>query len=141
MPVPASALAGEQGGPVDVAGHSIGGTSVLGAAALGAPFRRIALYEPPGPQSNWPGRVAAMVAGGQAGRAACTFLTEIAGLTRSEVEALRDAPGGRDVLPIAAASPAWSREVRTAASAPVGDLRPVEGIPVLSGNVPGTVGA
>jgi pimeloyl-ACP methyl ester carboxylesterase len=48
----AAALAGEQGGPVDVVGHSIGATCVLGAAGLGAPFRRIALYEPPGPQAN-----------------------------------------------------------------------------------------
>jgi pimeloyl-ACP methyl ester carboxylesterase len=45
-----------------------------------------------------------MVADGQAGRAAFTFLTAIVGLTRSEVEALRDAPGGRDVLPIVAAT-------------------------------------
>src|SRR5215469_14837558 len=63
----AAALAGEQGGPVDVAGHSIGATCVLGAAALGAPFRRIMLYEPPGPHSvrdNWPERLAAMVADG-----------------------------------------------------------------------------
>jgi pimeloyl-ACP methyl ester carboxylesterase len=48
----AAALAGEQGGPVDVVGHSIGATCVLGAAALGAPFRRIVLYEPPGPQAT-----------------------------------------------------------------------------------------
>jgi pimeloyl-ACP methyl ester carboxylesterase len=103
----AAMLAGEQGGPVDVVGHSIGATCVLGAAALGAPFRRIALYEPPGPQAtqnNWPERVSTMVADGQAGRAAFTFLTEIVGLTRSQVEALRDAPGGRDVLPIVAAT-------------------------------------
>jgi pimeloyl-ACP methyl ester carboxylesterase len=103
----AAALASDQGGPVDVVGHSIGATCVLGAAAGGAPFRRIVLYEPPGPQAtrnNWPERVSAMVAAGQAGRAAFTFLTEIIGLTRSEVEALRDAPGGRDVLPIVAAT-------------------------------------
>ncbi len=114
----AAALADERGGPVDVVGHSIGATCVLGAAALGAPFRRIALYEPPGPQAtqnNWPDRVAAMVADGQAGRAACTFLTEIVGLTRSEVEALRDAPGGRDVLPIVAAT--LPREARALAAA------------------------
>ncbi len=114
----AAALAGEQGGAVDVAGHSIGATCVLGAAALGAPFRRIVLYEPPGPQATrdqWPERVAAMVADGQAGRAAFTFLTEIIGLTRSEVEALRDAPGGRDVLPIVAAT--LPREARALAAA------------------------
>jgi pimeloyl-ACP methyl ester carboxylesterase len=114
----AAALADEQGGPVDVVGHSIGATCVLGAAALGAPFRRIGLYEPPGPQATqnkWPERVSAMVADGQAGCAAFTFLTEIVGLARSEVEALRDAPGGRDVLPIAAAT--LPREARALAAA------------------------
>jgi pimeloyl-ACP methyl ester carboxylesterase len=103
----AAALASDQGGPVEVVGHSIGATCVLGAAAGGAPFRRIVLYEPPGPQAtpnNWPERVSTMMAAGQAGRAVFTFLTEIVGLTRSEVERLRDAPGGRDVLPIAAAT-------------------------------------
>jgi hypothetical protein len=52
---------------VDVAGHSIGATCVLGAAASGAPFRSIMLYEPPGPQAtqhNWPERVSTMVANG-----------------------------------------------------------------------------
>lgn len=103
----AGALASDQGGPVDVAGHSIGGTCVLGAAALGAPFRRIVLYEPPGPQTvrdDWPERLAAMVADGRVGRAVFTFLTELIGLTPAEVEVLRDAPGGRDVLPVAAAT-------------------------------------
>jgi pimeloyl-ACP methyl ester carboxylesterase len=103
----AAALASEQGGPVDVAGHSIGATCVLGAATDGDPFRRIVLYEPPGPQAtqnNWPERVSTIVAAGQVGPAAFTFLTEIIGLTRSEVEALPDAPGGRVVLPIVAAT-------------------------------------
>lgn len=53
----AAAMASEQGGPVDVVGHSIGATCVLGAAAGGAQFRRIVLYEPAGPQAtqnNWP---------------------------------------------------------------------------------------
>jgi pimeloyl-ACP methyl ester carboxylesterase len=103
----ATALASDQDGLVDVVGHSIGATCVLGAAAGGAPFRRIVLYEPPGPQAtqnNWPERVSTMMAAGQAGRAVFTFLTEIVGLTRAEVERLRDAPGGRDVLPIAAAT-------------------------------------
>ena len=114
----AAALACEQGGSVDVAGHSIGATCVLGAAAQGAPFRRLVLYEPPGPQTvqgNWPQRVAAMVAAGQVGRAVFTFLTEIIGLAPAEVEALRDAPGGRDVLPIAAAT--LPREARALAAA------------------------
>jgi pimeloyl-ACP methyl ester carboxylesterase len=83
----AAALASEQDGPVDVAGHSIGATCVLGADASGAPFRSIVLYEPPGPQAtqhNWPERVSTMVANGQVGRAVFTFLTEIIGLTPSE---------------------------------------------------------
>ncbi len=119
----AAALASEQGGPVDVVGHSIGATCVLGAAAGGAPFRRIVLYEPPGPQAtrnNWPERVSTMVAGGQAGRAAFTFLTEIIGLTRGEVEALRDAPGGRDVLPIVAAT--LPREAQALAAADLASI-------------------
>jgi pimeloyl-ACP methyl ester carboxylesterase len=56
-----------------------------------------------------------MVAGGQAGRAMFAFLTEIMGLTRSEVETLRDAPGGGDVLPIVAAT--MPREARALATA------------------------
>lgn len=55
---------------------------MLGAAALGASFGRIVLYEPAGPQcvrDNWPERLATMVADGQVGRATSTFLTEIIG--------------------------------------------------------------
>ena len=44
----AELLADEQGGPVDVIGHSFGATCVLGAAARGARFRRVALYRRPG---------------------------------------------------------------------------------------------
>ena len=114
----AAALADEQGSPVDAAGHSYGATCVLGAAALGAPFRRLALYEPPGPPTvsgDWPDRMAAMVAAGQVGPAVFSFLTEIIGLTPAEVAALRDAPGGRDVLPVAAATlPREARALTTA---------------------------
>jgi pimeloyl-ACP methyl ester carboxylesterase len=113
----ASALAAEQGAPVDVAGHSIGATCVLGAAARGAPFRRLVLYEPPGPPTvpgDWAERVTAMIADGQVGRAAFSFLTEIIGLTQAEVAALRDAPGARDVLPIIAAT--MPREARALAA-------------------------
>ena len=55
-----AALTSEQGGPVDVAGHSIGATCVPGAAAGGASFRRILLYAPPAPQAtqnDWPERI------------------------------------------------------------------------------------
>lgn len=114
----ATALARDQGAPVDVVGHSIGATCVLGAAARGAPFRRIVLYEPPGPQTvgnGWADRMAAMVTAGQIGRAVFSFLTEVVGYTDEEVAALRDAPGGRDVLPVAAATlPREARALTTA---------------------------
>ena len=46
------ALADRQGAPIDVFGHSYGGVCALGAAAAGdARIRRLALYEPPGPQT------------------------------------------------------------------------------------------
>jgi hypothetical protein len=41
-----------------------------------------------------------MIEVGPVGRAVFTFLIEIIGPTRGQVEALRDAPGGRDVLPV-----------------------------------------
>jgi pimeloyl-ACP methyl ester carboxylesterase len=114
--VVAATLAGEQGGPVDVVGHSYGATCVLGAVTRGAPFRRLVLYEPPGPQTvrgGWADRVAQMVADGKAGRAVISFLTEVLGLSPAEVAALRDA-GGPDVRPIAAAT--LPREARALAS-------------------------
>ncbi len=44
----ATSLADGSGRPADVFAHSYGALCTLGAAARGAPFRRIALYEPPG---------------------------------------------------------------------------------------------
>lgn len=114
----AAVLADEQGGPVDVVGHSYGATCVLGAAARGAPFRRVLLYEPPGPQTvgdQWPERIAAMVADGRAGRAVLSFLITIGGLALADVATMREAPDGRGVLPIAVAT--LPREVRALAAA------------------------
>jgi pimeloyl-ACP methyl ester carboxylesterase len=127
----AEMLADEQGGPVDVIGHSFGATCVLGAAARGARFRRVVLYEPAGPQTagnQWPERLTAMIADGQVGRAVFTFLTEIIGLTRVQVEALRDAPGGRDVLPIAVATlprEAWALAAADLTAEAAGVRQPV----------------
>jgi pimeloyl-ACP methyl ester carboxylesterase len=62
----AASLAGDR--PVDVFGHSFGALCALGAAAAGAPVRRLALYEPPGPQAaprEWRDRMNAMIAGGR----------------------------------------------------------------------------
>jgi pimeloyl-ACP methyl ester carboxylesterase len=98
-------LAALAGRPVDVFAHSIGGVVVLGAAGLGAPLRRIALYEPPGPQTapaEWLRRVRGLIAEGRPGPAVASFLTEVVGLTPAQVQALRDAPPGPDdILAIA----------------------------------------
>jgi pimeloyl-ACP methyl ester carboxylesterase len=92
-------------GPIDVFAHSIGGVVVLGAAALGAPMRRLALYEPPGPVTvtrDWLDRLGALIAAGRPGPAIASFLTEVIGLAPEQVAELRDAPPGPDdVLAIA----------------------------------------
>lgn len=67
----ATRLAEEQDALIDVFAHSYGTTWTLGAAAHGAPFRRIALYEPPGPQTvprEWVERATALVSDGKTGR-------------------------------------------------------------------------
>jgi len=103
----AASLADSTGGPPDVFAHSYGALCTLGAAARGAPFRRIALYEPPGPQTaprEWRERASALVAKGRPGPAMISFLTEVIGLTMVQVSELRDAPGAQDVLPIVSAT-------------------------------------
>jgi len=94
-------------GPVDVFGHSYGATCAPGAAGLGAPLRRMALYEPPGPQAappEWREKMTAMVEAGKPGRAMMSFLTEIIGLTGQQIDALRNAPLGYDIMPIVSAT-------------------------------------
>jgi pimeloyl-ACP methyl ester carboxylesterase len=103
----AASLAEAAGGPADVFAHSIGATVTIGAAARGAPLRRLALYEPPGPQTvagPWRARAVAQIEAGQPGPAMFTFLTEVVGLTREQIEGFRGLPGAQDVLPIVAAT-------------------------------------
>lgn len=81
----AGLLAAESGAAVDVRGHSYGAVRALGAAARSARFRRIVLYEPPGPETvppAWAARAKADVAAGRYGPALASFLTEIIGLTQ-----------------------------------------------------------
>ncbi len=128
----AASLADRDGSPPDVFGHSYGALCSLGAAARGAPFRRIALYEPPGPQAaprEWRERVRALVADGRPGPAMISFLTEIIGLTMAEVSELRDAPGAQDVLPIVSAT--MPREGEALASADLPALAAGVTAPVL----------
>jgi pimeloyl-ACP methyl ester carboxylesterase len=114
----ATSLVDGSGRPADVFAHSYGALGTLGAAAHGAPFRRIVLYEPPGQQTvprEWRERASALVADGRPGRAMISFLTEIIGLTMAQVDELRDTPGAQDVLPIVSAT--LPREAGALASA------------------------
>lgn len=100
-------VAERHGGPVDVFGHSIGAVCALGAAATGAPVRRIVLYEPPGPDTvprHWVDRAIAMVHAGEPGRAMVSFLTEVIGVPWETVVAMRDTPIGEASLDIVAAT-------------------------------------
>lgn len=128
----AVALAAEQGSPIDVFGHSYGATCALGAAAGGAPFRRMVLYEPPGPATvsdDWIAKINELIGGGMIGRAVVSFLTEISGLTREQVAGLRDTPGTAGTLPIAAAT--MRREVAALATADLASLAAAVTVPVL----------
>lgn len=105
-------LATRTGGPVGVVGHSLGAVCALGAAARGAPVRRMVLYEPPGPATvpaEWLQRLHSTIAAGRWGLAVASFLTEVIGLTRERVDELREqalqagsGPGVDDVLAVAA---------------------------------------
>ena len=109
----ATHIAARQSAPVDVFAHSFGATCTLGAAARGAPFRRLALYEPPGPQTvpaEWVERVCALVAEGKSGRAMFSFVTEIVGLSPEQFEGYRNLPGAEGVLAIVAATMPRERE-------------------------------
>lgn len=117
----AARLAEENGGPVDVFGHSYGATCALGAAAGGAPFRRIALYEPPGPQTaprEWVDRVTALVAEGRVGRAMVSFLSEIIGLTGEQIEELKAAPLAYDIFSVVTATLPREAEALTSVDLP-----------------------
>ncbi len=103
----AARLADDYGGPVDVLGHSYGATCVLGAAAGGTPFRRMALYEPPGPQTvprEWVDRVTALIAEGRVGQAMVSFLSERIGLTPEQIEELKAAPVAYDIFSVVTAT-------------------------------------
>jgi pimeloyl-ACP methyl ester carboxylesterase len=127
-----AAAAASLRGPADVFGHSFGATCALGAAAHGAPIRRLALYEPPGPQTaprEWRDRVRAMIAAGQPGPAMASFLTEIIGLTEEQVIDLRNAPRDYDVMPIVSAT--MPREGQAIADADLPSLAASVPVPVL----------
>ena len=111
--------------------HSIGATCALGAAASGAPVRRLALYEPPGRQTapkEWRERVTALIADGKPGPAMVSFLREM-GLSATEIDELRNAPRGYDVLPIVSGT--MPREALALATVDVTALAAAVTVPVL----------
>jgi pimeloyl-ACP methyl ester carboxylesterase len=127
-----AAVAASLGGAADVLSHSFGATVALGAAAQGAPVRRLALYEPPGPQTapqDWRNRVRALIAAGQPGPAMASFLTEVVGLTREQLTELRNAPRDYDVMPIVAAT--MPRESEAIAGVGLAALAATVQVPVL----------
>ncbi len=94
-------------GGVDVLAHSIGAVYALGAAARGAPIRRLLLCEPPGPPTisrEWIERGVSRIAAGQAGRALVEFMVEIIGLDEATMVAMRDTPVAADALSTFAAT-------------------------------------
>jgi pimeloyl-ACP methyl ester carboxylesterase len=128
----AEQLARRAGRGVDVFGHSIGAVCVLGAAARGAPFRRIALYEPPGPETvpaPWLEKVNGLIAAGEPGRAMVSFLMEVVGLSREQVVAMRDTPVASDAIRIVSAT--MLREGRALARHDRSALAPAVHQPVL----------
>jgi pimeloyl-ACP methyl ester carboxylesterase len=97
-------LAADHPAGVDVFAHSIGAVCALGAAACGAPFRRLAVHEPPGPETvseEWVERASGWLENGQVGRAVVSFLVEIIGLDPAAVAALRDTPTAAESMAIA----------------------------------------
>lgn len=128
----ADRLAAEHGAPVDVFGHSIGAVCVLGAAARGAPFRRIALHEPPGPETvtrDWVHRVTEQIAAGDTGRAVGSFLIEVIGLAPETVMAMRDSPVAAESVGIAEAT--MVREAMALSTVDLDDLAARADQPVL----------
>ena len=95
----ADAVAGEEGGPVDVLGHSFGGRCALGASLLTPSIRRIVSYEgapaPAGRPYQPPGladRLRAHLARGDGEAALETFMREVVGMDDAGMARFRADP-------------------------------------------------
>jgi len=90
-----AAVVGALGGPVDLFGHSFGGTAALGAAPLTPNLRRLVLYEPsPGISvvaDEDVERIEALVARGEREEALIAAYRSL-GLTPDEIEPIRASP-------------------------------------------------
>jgi pimeloyl-ACP methyl ester carboxylesterase len=115
----AGSLARDAGRPVDVFGHSYGGRCALGAALLSRDIGRVISYEgaptPPGERYGDEALAAELQELAEAGRYEALlerFLTEVVGLTPTELERYRADP----VWPLrVAAAPTIARELEVEA--------------------------
>lgn len=88
-------LAQEDGAAPDVLAHSFGAVCATGSLAAGAPLRRAVLYEPPSTAAidpEWLARTAELIEQGRLDEALESFLVEVIGRSRQDVEALRGTP-------------------------------------------------
>ena len=104
----ATAVAQDAGRPVDVFGHSYGGRCALGAALMTSDIRRVISYEgaptPPGERygdATLAAELAALAAAGRNETLLERFLTDVVGMTPTELDRYR-------------ADPVWSRRVGAA---------------------------
>ena len=95
----AEVLATAHGGPIDVVGHSYGGRLALGAALLTEAIRRVVCYEgapsPPGASYHPAGvedRLRERLETGDLGGALAMFLTEVVGMSATDLAAYRANP-------------------------------------------------
>jgi len=111
----ASAVARDAGRPVDVFGHSYGGRCALGAALLTSDIRRVISYEgaptPPGERygdATLAAELETLAAAGRNETLLERFLTDVVGMTPSEIDRYRADP----VWPLrVAAAPTIAREL------------------------------
>jgi pimeloyl-ACP methyl ester carboxylesterase len=95
----AGVVAAEQGGPVDLVGHSYGGRAALGAALLTDSIRRVVSYEgaptPTGASYHPPGiedRLRAHLDDGDPDGALAAFMREVVGMSETDLAAYRADP-------------------------------------------------
>ncbi len=89
------AVAGANGAPVDVFGHSYGAHCALEATLLTSGMRRLVLYEPAVAAVSPPGftdRLAELLDAGRPEEVVVTLLRDLAGLTPDELRATMAAP-------------------------------------------------
>lgn len=127
----ADAVASDHGGPIDVVGHSYGGRTALGAALLTDTIGRVVCYEgaPSAPGASYhptgiEDRLRECLANGDRDGALAMLLTEVVGMSATDLAAYRANP----VWPIRAATADTILRELEAEAAPTASL-------VVLGNV------